>query len=341
MLPSNSGEQAAFLNDLARRVTPSFDFFLFTLLAGLALLAALLIDSPALFVLAALLAPFMAPVVGLSFATILGSARFVIRMLGALVIATAVIFAWGALAGWLTHFLPPASYRYAALHGSTSWPDLLLLVLGAALTALALVRSPQQRPLVTSVAMAYELYLPAGAAGFSLTAGVGSAWPDGALVFLLHLSLAALTGALVLTLLGLRPLNAGGYLFGALLGLVALAGIVWINASALQPFLTFPLPAAISVPTTTTSPLPVMDTVSAGSATPPATPTITLTTTPSPTRTPTNTLVPTNTPTTTITPAPTAAYAFIAASQGWWRPYPQKSGLSGAAGEDPAQWYSG
>ena len=47
------------------------------------------------------------------------------------------------------------------------------------LVAFTLVRSPQQRPLVISVAIAYELYLPAGVAGFGLAAGLPELWPGG------------------------------------------------------------------------------------------------------------------------------------------------------------------
>ena len=54
--------------------------------------------------------------------------------------------------------------------------DFRVRALGAGLTAYLIVRSPHQKPLVTSVAIAYELYLPAGVAGFGLTSGIGTLW---------------------------------------------------------------------------------------------------------------------------------------------------------------------
>src|SRR5512138_711867 len=88
IVPPGSGEQAEFLIQLSERMVPSFDFFLFSLLAGLTLGLALLLDSPALVFLAALLAPFMAPALGISLGTIAGTLRFVMQSLGSLSIGS-------------------------------------------------------------------------------------------------------------------------------------------------------------------------------------------------------------------------------------------------------------
>lgn len=312
------------MQELAHRVTPSFDFYLFTVMAGLALAIAILIDSPAFYVLAALLSPFMAPVVGMAFSTILGSGRFMLRMLGGLLLGSIIMFAWGALAGWAARLWPGLAFHQVSAHAHFSWPDLFLLVLGAGLTALTLVRSPNQRPLVTSVAIAYELYLPAGVAGFGLTSGLLDVFSQGLLVFVLQLTLAVLAGAVVLALVGLHPLKASGYGLGAVLGVVCLGALFATNQFGMV------VPPLLHIPGTPTSPaaavltrvvetptLPLAAAVEATStltATVPATPS--LTASPSPSFTPTNTLVPSRTPTETITPAPTPVWAYIHSAEG-------------------------
>ena len=81
-LPDSPDERGAFLQDIGKRIIPSFDFFLFSFLAGLVFGAAAFFDSSALLVLTALLAPFMSPIVGLGLGTILGSVRFFYAVVG-------------------------------------------------------------------------------------------------------------------------------------------------------------------------------------------------------------------------------------------------------------------
>ncbi len=321
VIPAGTSAQSAFLRELAHRMSPSFDFYLFTILAGLALVTALLFDSPALFVLTALLSPFMAPVAGMAFSTILASGRYFVRMCAAAAMGALIIFASGALAGWLSRLWPGLRFDQAYTHVAFTWPDLVVLLLGAGLTAYALVRAPGQRPLVTSVAMAYEIYLPAGAAGFGLTSGLAGLWPQGLVIFALNLSLAVLMGALTLVLAGLRPLSFRGHLLGAALAAVALAGLLLVNGSGMalpRQAVEVP-PAGLAAVSQTALPEPsprnvAQATAPAAENTPTAT--ATRTETPAPARTATNTLVPSRTPTITDTPVPTPAWAFIAASSG-------------------------
>ncbi len=312
-LPAAGEEQMRFLEELAHRVTPSFDFYLFSLLAGLALAAAIIIDAPAFYVLSALLAPFMAPVAGLAFSTVLGSGRFFARMLGALLVGSLILFAWGALAGWLARLMPALDVQQAVYHARLAWGDIALLLLGAWLTAYTLVRSPQQRPLVTSVALAYEIYLPAGVAGFGLTAGQPALWQPALLVFVLHTALAAVTGALALLALGVRPRPTAG-----------LAGAVLASAIILAAVLLFRLPPA---PGASAAPplAPAPATQPAATAAQPSNPALDRSVTPAPsetptppgiTRTPTNTIIPTRTPTVTTTPIPTPLWAVVSSDEG-------------------------
>lgn len=326
IVPPGSSERADFLGELSRKTVPSFDFFLFSMLAGVVLGVGLLVDSAALVFLAALLAPFFSPMLGISLGTVTGAARFLLQSLASLIIGSLIIFLCGAVAGLAVPLLPEHTYLQATYHANFTWPDFIVLALGAGLTALLITRAPQQRPLITSAAIAYALYLPAGVAGFGLGSGISGLWPNALGLYLIHLLWAALIGTLVLGLVGLRPLNAAGYLLSAVYAIAGIAAIALL-------YVTIPgLPAALvpggsggpgsGEPTAVNAEQAALDL----SATPLAALNATSTITPDAgptttrtkvlTRTPTRTLVPSATATHTVTPVPTPVWAYIAAVGG-------------------------
>lgn len=294
------GEQAESgspIRELVQRATPSLEFFLFTLLAGLVLIGAMLLDSPALFVLAALLAPFLAPVVGLGLAASAGSSRFFVKSLMSTLIASAILFGSGALAGWLAKLFRVTSADQSAYHAVFTWWDGLLLLIGVILTAILFSRPRNQRPLVTSAAIAYELFLPISVAGYGLVSGNAALWPDGLLVFLVHLAVSILVMAIVFSRKGLKLKATFGYTLATTLILLGIVALVMFGG-----FFTAVSTNTAFLPTSTSTPGP----------------TATITDTPIPptqTCTPTNTLIPTSTSTATITPQPTLVEAKIHAEE--------------------------
>ena len=317
IVPPEASEQAELLSELAYRTVPSFDFYLFSLLTGLTLGAGLLFNSPALVILAVLLAPFMAPIVGISLGTITGSMRFVLQSLGSLGTGSLIVFLSGALAGWAVHLLPAQVFQQAAYHTHFTWLDLLVVVVGSGLTTYLTVQSKNQRPLVASVAIAYGIYLPVGVAGFGLSSGIDGLWPAGLVLFFVHLVWSVLTGTLVFYFLGLRPLKTSGYLLGAVYAALGIASILFIY----QP--EYALPASINPAAGANALTPVGITAGKETQQPEAvlspsplaatvTSTITQTLMPSPTRSP----VPSQTPTLTITPVPTPFFARVSAESG-------------------------
>ncbi len=339
VLPDPGDDRARQLDELGLRVTPGAEFFLFALLSGLIFGAALFFDSMALAVLAALAVPFMGPVLGLSIASVAGSTRYFLRSLGSLLTGGLIFFLSATLAGWITRLVPPAGYEQTAARLQLSGPDLFLLTVGVALSTFLLVRSSSQRPMVSGVALAYEIYLPLGAAGFALTSESGLPWTAGLLVFAVHLLLATLVGILTLIILGLRPLRSSAYL---LAGGYALAGmgIAFLLTGQAFTLPSFPpiaqaalaspaeLPSATPAPARTLSPAPRQPAQATPTQTAPA-PTLSATDTPqpvtdpplldasaTPSATPTHTLVPTSTPTQTVTPQATPVWARINAKDG-------------------------
>jgi len=226
LIPFGSDERAAFLDELSRRTTPSFDFFLYSLLSGVILGVAILMDAPAVYVLAALAAPFMAPVIGLSLGGALGSWEYFLRSLVSLLISGVLVFAAGAIAGYISWFLPPESLRQLGYHASFTWPDFALLTIGALAAAFFTARRSDAPPPAVSAALAYELYLPLGAASFSWVSGETGFWPSGLGLFAANLAWAVLLGMLLLGLFRLKPRSASGYALQAVLAAAAVVGVV-------------------------------------------------------------------------------------------------------------------
>lgn len=300
LAPLDADEKEAFLSEIAHRASPTFDFFLFSLLAGLVMGAGMLLDEPALLLLGSLLAPLMSPVVGLALGAVSGSMRFFLRSLGGLLIGSALVFAMGVLAGYITKTLPPAGLNEAYSHAQLSWANFLVLAVGGIFTTAAMLRDGQ-RAAVASVALAYGLYIPLVVAGFGLSSGFPDLMPDGLVIFTIHLAWAALLGAITLMILGYRPLTLFGYTFGAaltIIGIILLVGLGGTGAAfGGQIALPTPIPTATST----------------------ITPSLTATLTPKPptaTLTPTFTYTPSPTPTETMTPSPTPMYALVQTEEG-------------------------
>lgn len=300
LAPLDTDERAAFSAELALKISPSFDFFLFSIISAFVMAAGLLLSAPALLVLGAVFAPPMSPVIGASLGTVLGSFRFFFRSLFGITLASLLVFLVGYAAGIFANSGTTPDLNLAFLYTQLNWTNFLLLAMGAILTAAGIARSTRG-PMLASVALAYELYLPLVAAGIGLGSGIPHLWPDGLVVFAVHLSWAVLLGALTLGVLGFRPLTLFGYTFGAVVSLIGIILLIGISGAGAA------FGAQIALPT----PIP--------SATPTLTATFTVTPSPIPptaTLTPTLTATPTLAPTDTLTPTPTPVLALIRTSDG-------------------------
>jgi cell division septation protein DedD len=295
ILQAGPGSRAELLDALARSVIPSIDFFLFSLLSGAVLGAAILFDARALFVLAALAAPFMAPAIGLSLATAIGSWSFFLQSLASFSVGSLLVFIAGILTGWIANSFPGLTFEHTAEYAAFTWPDFVILTLGAVVTVVMLVKKPDQKPRVASVALAYELYIPIGLAGFGMTSGITDFWLDGLTVFAVHLGWVALVGTATLLVMGLRPFNIFGYALGTSLAMAGIAALIVISGLgiATRPYeqAAVVLPTETSTltntpqPSATVTPSPVPPTITP-SNTATSTPTRTTTPTPNPEPTP-------------------------------------------------------
>ena len=102
-------ERSLFLGSLTHAATPAAEYYSLSLLSGAILTAAILFDLRPLYILAALAAPFMAPLAGLSVAVISGTMRFFFHSLGALLTGALLVFGMGALGGLASGIWPGVS----------------------------------------------------------------------------------------------------------------------------------------------------------------------------------------------------------------------------------------
>jgi len=301
LLPDGGDERVAFIGQVAHQVTPAYDFFIYTLISGVLIGAAILIDSLGFYLLAILFAPFLGPVLGLSLAASVGSGRFFLKALGALLIACLMVFGLGGLTGLLaTYLMPDGVFLQTEQHTLLNRPNFLVLAIGSGLATFMVVRSPRQKPLVANVAIAYGIFLPLAVAGFGLVNGNDGLWVDGLVVFGVHLVWIALVGAVVLFVMGLRPANLFGYTLAASIILISTVTLVVMGGLGISPQIEIgPSPTPTTTQTATEAP------------------TLTPTLEPAqPTHTPTITLRPTSTLTQTVTPQPTPIWARISAPAG-------------------------
>ena len=298
--PLTPDEKTDYIQHVLTRAAPSFDFFLFSLFAGTIMGIGFMLDAPYILLLGALIAPVMAPVAGISLGVILGSTKYFGRAIGGFLVGAVLALLGGALAGLITRLLPEGDLTQVHLYAQLGWPAFLVIGIGAVLTTATLVQE-KRHPGIPSVALAYGLFLPLAAAGFGLGSGIPHLWPDGLVLFFIHLAWAAVAGAITLAFMGFRPLTLFGYSIG---GVIALAAIILALAF-------FGIGAAVQGNLAQPTLTPTL--------TPSLTPTATLTPTPIPptaTLTPTLTATATLTPTYTLTPSPTPVEARVNSNAG-------------------------
>ncbi len=315
-LPRDAEGRAALLAGLAHRAYPTYELFVFAALSGGILALGYLMDSQALLLFGALVAPLLLPWVGLLLGSVTGSLRFFFETLAALLVSATLVFVIGLLAGFASRAFPPRTFEQAYVHARLWWPDLIILALGAVILAVSFVRS-ESKPFLPSVILAYEFFLPLSAGGFGLGSGLSGLWPHGLLVFATYFAWATLFGLIAILSLRIAPGNSAALVFTAALGLLLLAilAVLLSTGSSGSPFASqifSPVAAAASIAQDPPGPQPQPSAASSAptSASLPS-PTSTL---PAPTLEPTQ--APSQAPTMTMTIEPTPQYAQVNAPRG-------------------------
>lgn len=318
--PTDEQGRAELFAHLTRRAFPSYELFVFSLVAGAILGLGYLFNAQALLIFGILVAPLLTPWIGTTLSIVAGAPRLFAQTLIALLVSSLIIFLCGVLAGFASSPFQPLTFNEAFIHSRLWWPDLITLTIGAILITISFVRS-EDRPYLPSALLAYELFLPLCAAGFGLGAGVGEIWPEGLFVFLVHLAWGTFFGLITLFFLRFYPTTFSGLAFTGLT-FVAVIAVVAVytgfgNWIMIQTGLATPEPVTIIEATPTPSALPsITPSLDPDQATPVHGASLN---TPSRTAKPsltTVTLAATDTPTSTVTAEPTPILAVIRASEG-------------------------
>jgi hypothetical protein len=320
--PTDEEGRAALFTHLARRAFPSYELFVFSLISGTILGLGYFLDSQALLIFGILVAPLMTPWIGISLATIAGSARFFAQTFAAAVVSALIVFSIGALAGFASRIAPPRVFNEAFIHTRLWWPDIVTLTIGAIILTISFVRS-EERPYLPSALLTYGLFLPLSAAGFGLGSGVGLSeiWPQGLFVFLVHFSWATFFAILSLFFLRFYPTSLGGLTFTGIIFIILITVVISLTGFGTwmmeKTGLATPMPVTATATLSSPTPLSAITSPEPDNSGPlVAVPTTTETPPPSVTRTPRPTLAPTETATSTITAEPTPIVAIIRAAEG-------------------------
>lgn len=317
--PSDEAGRSALFTHLAKRAFPSYELFIFALVAGAIMGLGYFLDSQGMLLFGVLVAPILTPWVGMSLGIVAGAGRLFGQTFIALILSSALIFLSGIISGFATNIFPQSrTFNEAFVHSRLWVPDFFILAIGAVLITLSFVRS-EQRPYLPSALIAYYFFLPVCAAGFGLGSGVEGLWPQGTLILLIHFAWATFFSILTLFFLRFYPTSLGGISFT---GVTLILMLAWLGLSTgaldwIQRQAGLPTPEPVLAPQATST-LALVSTITPTSTLPPVTAVIGI---PSrtPTRTPTNrpnTIEPTMSPTYTITAEPTPIIGLIRASEG-------------------------
>jgi hypothetical protein len=255
LLPEDLVETADDLDQIAHQTIPSFDFFLFSLLAAAIITTAILADSPPLLVLGALTAPAMSPFIGIPLGCATGSFKFFIQRLGGSLVAGGFVFLVGILGGYATFVLKTEPVEFLIYNARISWTHFVVLAVGTVLSIITL-RRQGRIPLLASVAIAYELFVPLAIAGFGFGSGQPHLWPDGLVVFGLHLAAMAITGTILFMILGIKPLTFLGYTLGSLVAIISILGLIGLSSAGAIVGGNIALPTPLPTATFTSTPIP-------------------------------------------------------------------------------------
>lgn len=250
--PSDAEGQAVMLADLARRAYPSYELYLFALVSGVILGIGFFVDSPAVILFGALSAPLLTSWVGMTLASITGTARFFAQTLGAFLISVLIVFLLGLVAGFASTPFQPMTLNQVYTHSRLWVPDLIVIAISAVLLVVTFVRT-ETRPYIPSAMLAYEFYLPVSAAGFGIGAGLLEVFPQAVYIFFIHFVWATFFGLITLAILRFRPLTAARSLltaaiflviFATFFGLTGYANSFWdmISGQASSPSQTASIP---------------------------------------------------------------------------------------------------
>src|SRR5512138_2819892 len=154
--PTNEQERAALFIHLVRRAFPSYELFLFSLVAGVIIGLGYLFNAQALLIFGILVAPLLTTWIGTTLSIVAGALRLFAQTIVALLVSSLIIFVGGLVAGFASRPFQPLTFNEAFIHSRLWWYDLAALTIGTILITISFVRS-EEKPYLPSALLAYEL----------------------------------------------------------------------------------------------------------------------------------------------------------------------------------------
>src|SRR5512138_3810579 len=114
--PTDEHERAELFAHLVRRAFPSYDLFVFSLVAGAIVGLGYLFNAQALLIFGILVAPLLTPWIGTALSIVAGAFRLFIQTVTALLVSSLIIFLGGLLAGFASRPFQPLTLNEAFLH---------------------------------------------------------------------------------------------------------------------------------------------------------------------------------------------------------------------------------
>lgn len=223
--------RAEVLDQLSQASSPSFDFFLLTVLSTTIATFGLITDSAAVVIGAMLVAPLMSPILGLSLASVAGEHAMFQRALVALVRGVILSIALSAILSWMAQALPfdvLQSLPGEVLARTHPTPfDLVVALAGGAAAAYALAQ-PHLSAALPGVAIATALVPPLCTVGVGLSVENPGVTFGALLLFLTNLVTISFAGIAIFAVLGFRPRYFEETWFGMPRGLAVSTGLVML-----------------------------------------------------------------------------------------------------------------
>jgi uncharacterized hydrophobic protein (TIGR00271 family) len=206
--PLDSQRKKDVLEELSQASSPGFDYFLLVMLSCSIATFGLITDSAAVIIGAMLVAPLMAPILGISLSSVAGEERMFRKAAVALVEGSLLAVALSALLGLIARLLPldvftvlPAEIL-ARTHPTPF--DLGIGLAGGAAASYALAQ-PRLSAALPGVAIATALMPPLCTVGIGIAAGSSNLSLGALLLFVTNLTAISFAGIVVFAALGFRP----------------------------------------------------------------------------------------------------------------------------------------
>src|SRR6266545_2678026 len=119
--PNDEQGRSELFAHLTRRAFPSYELFVFSLVAGAILGLGYFFNAQALLIFGILVAPLLTPWIGTTLSIVAGAPRLFVQTVTALFVSSLIIFFCGWLAGFASRPFQPLTFTETFIHSRLWW----------------------------------------------------------------------------------------------------------------------------------------------------------------------------------------------------------------------------